>query len=131
MIRRKRLAAAFALGAGLAVAGAGLAQTQNGDAAPAAASVQPAPPAQSTTLPTEPRDPDANQPVYSVSPPPDSSPDRDIPSVVGGYARSVAGCVVLGCNDEPQLGDPPGPLAPRPDERPVPPPVNAQPTDPR
>jgi hypothetical protein len=132
MIRRKRLAAAFALGAGLAVAGAGLAQTQNDGAAPAAASVQPAPPpAQSITLPTEPRDPDANQPVYSVSPPPDSSSDRDLPSAVGGYARSVAGCVVLGCDDEPQLGDPPGPLAPRPDERPVPPPVNAQPTDPR
>jgi hypothetical protein len=132
MIPLKRLAAAFALGAGLAAAGAALAQTPNDGAAPAGASAQPvSSPAQSTALPTDPRDLDATQPVYSVSPPPDSSSDRDIPTVVGGYARSVAGCVVLGCDDEPQLGDPPGPLAPRPDEQPAPPPVNAQPTDPR
>ena len=131
MIPLKRLAAAFALGAGLA-AGAALAQTQNDGAAPADASVQPSPtPAQPTILPTDSRDPDATQPVYSVSPPPDSAPDRDLPTVVGGYARSVAGCVVLGCDDDPQLGDPPGPLAPRPGETPPPPPVNAQPDQPR
>jgi hypothetical protein len=129
MIRRNRLAAAFALGAGLAAAGAGLAQTQNGGAAPAGASAQPAPSTDQLTT-DSPSDPDASQHVYSV-PPPDSSSDRDIPTVVGGYARSVAGCVVLGCDDAPQLGDPPGPLAPKPDERPTPPPVNAQPTDPR
>ncbi len=130
MIRRKRLAAAFALGAGLAVAGAALAQTPNDGAAAAGASAQPAPPpAQSTTFPTDPTDPDAQR-VYSV-PPPDSSSDRDLPTAVGGYARSVAGCVVLGCDDEPQFGDPPGPLAPKPDETPPPPPVNAQPDQPR
>jgi hypothetical protein len=121
MIRGTRLAAAFALCAGLAVAGSAPAQTQSGSA-PAAA------PEQSTT--DSPSDSNAGQHVYSV-PPPDSSSDRDIPSVVGGYARSVAGCVVLGCDNEPQLGDPPGPLAPKPDELPTPPPVNAQPTDPR
>jgi hypothetical protein len=128
MIPLKHLAAAVALGAGLAAVGAALAQTSNDGAAPAAASAQPA---QSTISPTEPRDPDATQPVYSVSPPPDSAPDRDLPTVVGGYARSVAGCAVLGCDDDPQLGDPPGPLAPRPDETPPPPPVNAQPDQPR
>jgi hypothetical protein len=128
MIRGTRLAAAFALCAGLAVAGAAPAQTQSGTT-PAADPAQPAPPTdQSTTV--SPSDSDAAQHVYSV-PPPDSSPDRDLPSVVGGYARSVAGCAVLGCEDAPQLGDPPGPLAPKPDEAPTPPPVNAQPTDPR
>jgi hypothetical protein len=130
MIPLKRLAAAFALGAGLAAAGAALAQTPN-DSAAAGAAAQPAssPPAQSTTFPTDPTDPGAQR-VYSV-PPPDGSSDRDLPTAVGGYARSVAGCVVLGCDDEPQFGDPPGPLAPRPDETPPPPPVNAQPDQPR
>jgi hypothetical protein len=132
MIPLKRLAAAFALGAGLAMAGAAMAQTPNDSAAPAGASAQPAPPPTEATTPqVESRDPDATQPVYSVSPPPDSAPDRDLPTVVGGYARSVAGCAVLGCDDDPQLGDPPGPLAPKPDETPPPPPVNAQPDQPR
>jgi hypothetical protein len=132
MIPLKRLAAAFALGTGLAMAGAALAQTPTDITGPTDASVQPAPPPpQSTTVEADPTDPDAGQPVYSVSPPPDSEPDRDLPTALGGYARSVAGCAVLGCDDDPQLGDQPGPLAPRPGETPPPPPINAQPDQPR
>ena len=128
MIPLKRLAAAIALGAGLAAAGAALAQTQtqtpNDITGPTDAAAQPAlPPGDGPP----PRDADDNQPSYSVSPPPDSTPDRDLPTALGGYARSVAGCAVLGCDDDPQLGDAPGPLAPRPGETPPPPPVNAQP----
>jgi hypothetical protein len=131
MIRRTRLAAALAFGAGLTVAGAALAQTLSQDAAPA----QPAAPAaQSTTVfNNPPSDPDTNQRVYSVTPPGGSS-DPDIPGVVGGYARSVAGCVLIGCDDTPQVGDT-GPLTPQPDEPPPPPnnvpPSNVTPTDPR
>ena len=67
MIRGTRLAAAFALGAGLAAAGAALAQT--GSAAPPAAAAQPAPPPAQSPLPsdqsetpaTRPWDPDTGQ----------------------------------------------------------------------
>jgi hypothetical protein len=133
MIPLKRLAAAVALGAGLAAAGAALAQTQtqtpNDITGPTDAAAQPAlPPGDATTQQTDSRD--DNQPTYSV-PPPDSTPDRDLPTALGGYARSVAGCAVLGCDDDPQIGDAPGPLAPRPGETPPPPPVNAQPDQPR
>ena len=116
MIRRTRLAAAFAFGAGLTMTGAVLAQTQSGSAAPATASAEPAlPPAQSTSW-----DPDASQAVYSVPPPPDSSSGIDLPTAVGGYARSVAGCVLIGCDDGPQVTAPSGPSSPGSDEPPQP-----------
>ncbi len=121
MIRWSRLAAALALGAGLTVAGAVLAQSQSGSDAPAAGTVLPAPPPdQSTTLPTKSWDSDATQPVYSVSPPPGSSQDLDLPTAVGGYARSVAGCVVIGCDDGPQVRGPSGTPSSAPGELPEP-----------
>jgi hypothetical protein len=126
MIRRTRLSAAFAFGAGLTLAGAVLAQTQGGSAAPAAASADPA---QSVPLPTQSWDSNANQPVYSVRPPPDSSPDVDLPTAVGGYAKSVAGCVLIGCDDGPQPGG--APLSSSPDDPLPQPPVNLRTSDPR
>jgi hypothetical protein len=126
MIRWTRLAAAFVLGAGLTVAGAAPAQTQSGNAA---APGQPAPPPAQSTTPSikswdpdaskpwdpnaskpwdpnasQPWDPNARQPVYSVPPPPDGPSGIYLPAVVGGYAKSVAGCVLVGCNDGPQVG---------------------------
>jgi len=44
-----------------------------------------------------------------VDPPPDSSSGLYLPAVVGGYAKSVAGCVVVGCDDGPQVGGAAGP----------------------
>jgi hypothetical protein len=137
MIRWTHVAAAFALGAGLTAAGAAPAQTQSGNAAPAAATAQPVPPsAQSTQLPIKPSDPEAikpwdpnaNQPVYAVPPPPDGSSGIYLPAVVGGYAKSVAGCVLVGCNDGPQVSGAPAPS--RPDEPPPQTRVNPGPSDP-
>jgi hypothetical protein len=133
MIRRTRLAAALAFGAGLMMAGAAPAQTQGGGA-PDTPPQSDQPAAQSPTISLNPpADPDSNQHVYSVSPPAGSS-DPDIPGVVGGYARSVAGCVIVGCDDAPQVGDQ-GPLTPQADEPPPPPnnvpPSSVPPTDTR
>jgi len=114
MIRATRLAAAFAFAAGLTAAGAAPAQDQNGGGAPASASDQTAP-LPATTL--TPSDSDDSQHVYSVTPPA-GSPDPDLPGTVGGYARSVAGCVLVGCDDGPQVGGQPS--APMPDQ-PAPP----------
>jgi len=135
MIRTTRLAAALAFGAGLTAAGVALAQTQAGSAAPPAASAQPAPPpAQSAppSIPSEapaikPSDPDFSQPKYSVNPPPDGPSGVYLPAVVGGYAKSVAGCVVVGCDDGPQVGGAPGPSSSGSTE---PPPANPGPSDP-
>jgi hypothetical protein len=112
MIRKTRLAAAFALGAGLTAAGVALAQTQPGSATSPAASAQPALPPTQSTLPSvrsdastiKPLDPDFSQRTYSVNPPPDNSSDLTVPAAIGGYARSAAGCVVIGCDDGPQVG---------------------------
>jgi hypothetical protein len=130
MIRKTRLAAALAFGAGLTAAGVALAQTQTGSAAPPPASAQPAPPPTQSETPTfKPSDSEFSQPKYSVDPPPDSSSGLYLPAVVGGYAKSVAGCVVVGCDDGPQVGGAPGPATSAgPAE---PPPANPGPSDPR
>ena len=135
MIRTTRLAAALAFGAGLTAAGVALAQTQAGSAAPPAAAAQPAPPPAQSPLPsdqsetpaTRPWDPDTGQRTSSVDPPPDSSSGLYLPAVVGGYAKSVAGCVVVGCDDGPQVGGAPGPSSSGSTE---PPPANPGPSDP-
>jgi hypothetical protein len=117
MIRATRLAAAIALCAGLAMAGAAPAQTQDGSVA-GPDSTQPAPPQdQPATVP----DPDASQHVYSV--PQLDNADPDVPRAVGGYARSVAGCVLIGCDDngEPDSLTPPSDEPQPPDN---PPPAN-------
>ena len=129
MIRTTRLAAAFAFGAGLTAAGVALAQTQSGSPAPPAASAQPAPPPapstlqrlQSETPAIKPSDPGANQPTYAVDPPPQGTSGVYLPAAVLGYAKSAAGCVVVGCNDGPQAG---GSAGPSPSASAAPPPAN-------
>ena len=113
MIRRPRLVAALALWAELNSAGAALvqAQTEAGGAPPASA---PDPSStQSTALwvpktDFKPWDPNANAPTYSVTPPSGSS-GIYLPAAVLGYAKSAAGCVVIGCDNGPQVGGPSGP----------------------
>jgi len=117
MIRTKRLAAAVAFGAGLAVAGVALAQNQTGSPAPLAAPAQPAPPpAQSTLSPIQsetptikPSDPNFSQPTYSVNPPPDGSSGVYLPEAILGYAKSAAGCAVIGCDEGPHVDGASGP----------------------
>jgi hypothetical protein len=148
MNRTTRLAAAFAFGAGLTAAGVALAQTQP-ESAPPAAVAQPAPPppqpwAQSETPAIKPWRMDAgqptysvdriSQPTYSVDPPPDGASGIYLPAVVLGYAKSAAGCVVVGCEDGPQVGGaadsssvgPPPAASAEP-----PPPAGPGPSDPR
>lgn len=105
MTRKMRLVAAFAVGAGLTAAGMAAAQSQAASAPPQAAAAQPAPPpAQATPPAVQPLDPSAGQPTYSQDPPPNSSPGIYLPAVILGYARSAAGCVVIGCDDGPRVG---------------------------
>jgi hypothetical protein len=98
-------------------AGAALAQSQTGSTAapPPAAST---PPATSTAHPTlssvlsqpppvKPLDPNTNQPTYSVNPPPDGPSGVYLPAAVLGYAKSAAGCVVVGCDAGPDTGGAP------------------------
>jgi len=111
MIRILRLAAGLALGAGLTAAGVALAQTETGSATPQAAPAPPAPPpvqstppwAKSETPPIKPADPNASQPTYSVDHPPEGPSGIYLPAAVLGYAKSAAGCVVVGCKDGPQV----------------------------
>jgi hypothetical protein len=129
MSQKTRLAAAFALAAGLTAAGVALAQTQPGSAAPPPASAQPAPaPTQSAppwdqtdTSTIKPWDSGSSQRTYSVDAPPDSSSGLYLPAVVLGYAKSTAGCVVVGCEDGPQVG---GDSAPPASASAAPPPAN-------
>jgi hypothetical protein len=131
MSGKTRLAAAFAVLAGLTAAGVVAAQTQpqSTSAAPPAASAQPAPaPAeaappwdQPASVTVKPWDQDTSQKTYSVDPPPDGSSGLYLPAVVLGYAKSTAGCVVLGCEDGPQVG---GDAAPPASAPAAPPPAN-------
>ena len=137
MIRKTRLAAALAFAAGLTAAGVAAAQTQTASAAPPAASAQPAPMPAQSALPwvhyepptIKPLDRDiVSQPTYSVDPPPDSPSGIYLPAVVLGYAKSATGCVVIGCDDGPQVGgaaSPPSSASAEP-----PPPVNPGPSGP-
>jgi hypothetical protein len=118
---QKLLAAALAVWVGWAAAGVALAQTQDGGAA---APPTKAPPLvlPSADAPLKPADANANQPVYSVKPPADSSSGTYLPGVVGGYAKSAAGCVVVGCDEGPKVDSaPPG------SDTPPPPPANPGP----
>jgi hypothetical protein len=136
MTRKTRLVAAFAFGAGLTVAGVAPAQSQTGSAAAPAVPAQPAPPPAQPTLPSvqyetspiRPWDPNTNQRTYSVDPPPDSSSGIYLPAVILGYAKSAAGCVVIGCDDGPQVG---GASGPSPPGSAGPPPANPGASDPR
>ncbi len=141
MIRQISLVAAFAFGAGLTAAGAALAQTQTQTqaqtqtAAPPPASAQPAPPPapstlqrlQSETPAIKPSDPNTNQPTYAVDRPPQGKSGVYLPAAVLGYAKSAAGCVVVGCNDGPQASGAAEPSTPTPA---TPPPANPGPTGP-
>jgi hypothetical protein len=136
MIRKMRLATAVAFGAGLMAAGAALAQTQAGSATPPAASAQPAPPptpsalqrVQSETPAIKPADPNTNQPTYAVDPPPQGASGVYLPAAVLGYAKSAAGCVVVGCDDGPQASGSAAPSSPAASA--TPPPANPGSSDP-
>jgi hypothetical protein len=110
MIRFTRLTAAFAFAAGLTAAGMALAQTQPEAARPA----------------IKPADPGASQPTYAVDPPPEGASGVYLPAAVLGYAKSAAGCVVVGCNDGPQGSGAPASAAPA-----TPPAANPGSSDPR
>ena len=112
MILKMRLAAALVIGAGLAVHGAALAQTQGAGAAPTATT--PAPTTAPPNLSPPPSDPRTGQPTYSVPPPHDSSSGLYLPAVVGGYVKSTAGCVVAGCDNGPSVSAPSSPGAVEP-----------------
>jgi hypothetical protein len=135
MIRRTRLSAAIVFGAALTAAGVALAQAQTASTAPPAASGQPTPPAAQTAPPTaQPDSPATNaaywdsgqQPTYSVNPPPGSS-GVYLPAAILGYAKSAAGCVVVGCNDGPQAG---GAAPSSPESAEPPPPADPGPAGP-
>jgi hypothetical protein len=49
----------------------------------------------------------ADQPTYAVHPPPEGASGVYLPAAVLGYAKSAAGCVVVGCEDGPQAGGAP------------------------
>jgi hypothetical protein len=146
MIRKSRLVGAIAFGAGLTAAGLAQAQAQTGSAGPAVAAAQPAPPAQpspmaqvsppaqATTpwaqpgaLTIKPWNPDSNRPTYSVDAPPDGPSGIYLPAAVLGYAKSAAGCVVIGCEDGPQAG---GDTASASSAPAAPPPINPGPSGP-
>jgi hypothetical protein len=139
MIPSKRLAAAFAFGAGLAAAGVALAQAQTGSPAPPAASAQQAPPPVQSALPggtlpsaqpqtpTKPYYTDTTQPTYSVDPPPDTPSGVYLPAAVLGYAKSAAGCVTIGCDDGPHAGGAAGPPTSAAPSRQSPAPVSSGP----
>jgi hypothetical protein len=144
MNRTTRLAAALAFGAGLTAAGLALAQTQPESAAPpSAAPPPPAEPwAQSDTPAVQPGRLDlpqpaysverTSQPTYSVDPPPEGASGIYLPAVVLGYAKSAAGCVVVGCEDGPQAGGAPdaSPSGPSRSGSAEPPPAGPGPSDP-
>jgi hypothetical protein len=127
MTRNTRLVAALALGAGLTAPGVALAQTQTGSTAPPPPWAQSAPaPALSTPpsvqdeAPTgKPWDTSASQRTYSVDRPPEGSSGIYLPAVILGYAKSAAGCVVIGCDDGPQVGGTPGTPSSGPTETPL------------
>jgi hypothetical protein len=123
MIRTTRLAAAFAFGVGFASAGVALAQSQTTSAAPPPITAQPAPSAESAPqwdppgaikLPHR----DVDPPTYSVDPPPGGASGVYLPAAVLGYAKSAAGCVVVGCDDGPKAEGAPAtsPSAPPPSQ---------------
>jgi hypothetical protein len=136
VIRKTRLAATFAFAAGLTVAGIVAAQTQTASAAPPAASPQAAPLPTQSALPWVHYEPPAikplgrdivSQPTYSVDAPPDGPSGIYLPAVVLGYAKSATGCVVIGCDDGPQVGG----AAATPSTGPAePPPLNPGPSGP-
>ena len=117
MIRKTGAVAALALAAGFMATGVALAQTRTGNPAPPVASARSAPsPAQSTPpwvqyeQPTiKPLDRDISQPTYSVDQPPSGPSGIYLPAVILGYAKSATGCVVIGCEDGPQVGGSSGP----------------------
>ena len=113
MSKKTRLWATLSFGVGLILARSALAQgtaatasTPVGSSASIASSSQPTPtPTQPGLLVIKPVEPRADQPTYSVDRPPEGSSGIYLPAVVLGYTRSVVGCVVVGCDDGPQVHD--------------------------
>jgi hypothetical protein len=144
MIRKTHVAAAFAFGAALAAGGAALAQTQTQvqgvSAASPAASAQPTPPPARPAPPwspsarpwadpeapmIKPSDTDTGQPTYAVDAPPGGASGVYLPAAILGYAKSATGCVVVGCDDGPQVnGAPASSSSPSATASTEPPPAN-------
>ncbi|HEY2707989.1 MAG TPA: hypothetical protein VGI95_08040 [Caulobacteraceae bacterium] len=107
MIRMTRLMA-FAFGVGLAAAGMAVGQTQSNQSDSTAKPAQPPPwdrsatPKAADSNTVQPNDPNSNQPTYAVDPPPATSSGVYLPAAVLGYGKSVAGCVIAGCDDGPK-----------------------------
>jgi hypothetical protein len=107
MTRHMLLAVAFALGGGLLATNSALAQTQTGGATPTYPSAQPlAPPTPPPTPAPSSGPPLADQPVYSVNPPPGDTSGIYLPAVVGGYVKSATSCAVVGCDNGPDVPPP-------------------------
>lgn len=118
MSKDMRVWATLSFGVGLilvrsasAQGAAATASTPLGSAASIAASSQstPATPTPATPTPAQPAPwvitppgPRADQPTYTVGRPEGSS-GIYLPAAVLGYTRSAVGCVVVGCDDGPQV----------------------------
>ena len=110
MSKQTRVWATLSFGVGLILVRSALAQgtaatasTPFGSAASIATSSQSTQmPAQPAPLVITPPGPRADQPTYSVGRPEGSS-GIYLPAAVLGYTRSVVGCVVIGCDDGPQV----------------------------
>ena len=108
--------ATLSFGVGLILAPSSMAQSPGGAAPTPPSTSQPAP-APSVPLVIPPLKRQADQPTYSVGRPEGSS-GIYLPAAVLGYTRSVAGCVVAGCADGPEVhvsSEPPA----KPDDQPA------------
>lgn len=116
MSKETRVWATLSFGVGLILARSAFAQgtaaaasTPVGSTTSIASPTQPTPAlAQPEPLVIKPPAFRADQPTYSVGRPEGSS-GIYLPAVVLGYTRSVVGCVVIGCDDGPQVHDTSGP----------------------
>ena len=117
MSKETRVWATLSFGVGLILARPAFAQgtaeaasTPVRPTAPIASPTQPmTAPAQPGSLVINPPSPRADQPTYTVDRPPEGSSGIYLPAVVLGYTRSAVGCVVVGCDDGPQVHDTSGP----------------------
>jgi hypothetical protein len=111
MSKETRVWATLSFGVGLILVRPAVAQdtaatasTPVGSAASIASSLQstPAPPLPAPLVIT-PLGHRADQPTYSVGRPPEGSSGIYLPAAVLGYTRSAVGCVVIGCDDGPEV----------------------------
>ena len=115
MSKETRVWVTLSFGVGLILArpafAQGTAEAASTPAGPTAAIASPTQPmtALSEPLVIKPPSLRADQPTYAVDRPPEGSSGIYLPAVVLGYTRSAVGCVVVGCDDGPQVHDTSGP----------------------